>query len=357
MNEDEIKELLERYSKNLCSPEERKLIEHNILKNPVRKKWDWQDEAHKNRIDERIRDGLPMLESKPTNNWLGLIAGLAAVMLIGLTVWSVRNRYLPKPHTVIAEAISHEQAETTLTLPDGKSLAVNSKIDVRALDSILARTTFEDKEIWLTVSVPNGKNQEIILADGSSVWLNAGSTLQFPQTFPNNQRHVHLEGEGYFDVASDPDRHFHVFAGKGKVVVTGTIFNIQAYKDQKTIRTSLIEGGVNFHIDEQEHQLTPGNELIADVEHGQTKVQRFDIDRITFWKDGYFKFDDTDLVDVLKMVSRWYNVTIISNVELLNKPVGGTFPKDLPLEELLKDLSILSKVNFEIQGKEVHIIK
>src|SRR5690606_10843287 len=131
---------------------------------------------------------------------------------------------------------------------------------------------------------------------------------------------------------------------KGKVVVTGTIFNIQAYKDQKTIRTSLIEGGVNFHIDEQEHQLTPGNELIADVEHGQTKVQRFDTDQITSWKDGYFKFDDTDLFDVLIKFARWYIVTINSNVLFLYKPVGRTFPKDLPLEEPLKDLSILSIV-------------
>src|SRR5690606_41500077 len=140
MNEDEIKELLDRYSKNLCSPEESKLIEHNILKNPVRKKWDWQDEAHKNRIDERIRDGLPMLASKPTNHWLGLIAGLAAVMLIGLTVWSVRNRYLPKPHIVIAEAISYDQVEKTLTLPVGKSLAVTRIIAVWVPSSIQAYT-------------------------------------------------------------------------------------------------------------------------------------------------------------------------------------------------------------------------
>lgn len=358
MNEEKIKNLLERYSKNLCSPEERKYIERNILKKPILDKWEWTGTAHKKRIEQRIRKGLPMLENTATSQGkrLKYVLVAAAVTLLYLGIWTIAG-YQGQSRIIIAEASSEDKQQTTLTFPDGKSLTINDKICIKDIETILSETGQTNKDAWLTIHVPNGRTQEVILADGSSVWLNAGSTFRFPYMFPHNHRHVQMEGEGYFNIEHDPARPFHVFVEKGEIVVTGTIFNVQAYQDQKYIRTSLIEGGIDFHMDQQKHQLTPGNELLADISHGETKLQKFDIDQIRSWKEGYFKFDNTDLIDVLKMVSRWYNVTIISNVELLNKPIGGTFPNDAPLEELLHDLSTVSKVNFEIQGKEVLIVK
>lgn len=363
MTKEDIRKLLDRYSKGLCSLEERKQVEHYILKNPITGKWQWKDKAHRALIEGRIRSGLPMLESRPrvfNTRMLWKMTAAVAVLILFFGIWFFKpeDTLFNTDHTVIAEAKIYADDEVTLTLPDGQVHILDRKISVEDLQAISAGSNEENPaDIWFTIQVPSRKNQEVVLADGSSVWLNAGSILRFPKVFSDEYRQVYLEGEGYFEIARDLIKPFQVFAGKGQIKVTGTKFNVQAYNDQSVIRTSLVEGGVNFYINEQEHRLTSGIELITNVETGATIRQKFDINQIISWKEGYFTFDNSELVDVMKMVARWYNVTVVSDIQLHNASIGGTYPTDLSLEELLEDLSMLSKAQFKIRGKEVHIVQ
>ncbi len=362
MNKEDINELLDRYSKGLCSQEECKQIEHYILKNPIVGDWQWEDEQHKSRTTKAIKAGLPMLHgyrSAPVR-WIrwGISAAAAVILVAGIWFFNAEKTALGDPAYVIAEAKDYSSEKVTITLPNGEVQTLEGTLLAADLKSIVQQgEEGRASEVWLTIQVPSRQHQEVILADGSSIWLNAGSVLRFPQAFTEEHRHVYLEGEGYFEIVHNTAKPFHVFAGPGEIEVTGTKFNVQAYSEQKLIRTSLVQGGVNFYMDEKAHKLTPGIELVADIEKDEIRRQKFDINQLTSWKDGYFTFDNLELLDVMKMVSRWYNITVTSDVNFGSKRIGGTFPTGLPLDELLEDLSILSGVKFEIQGKEVRIVR
>ncbi|MFD2554831.1 FecR family protein [Sphingobacterium tabacisoli] len=362
MNKEDIKELLDRYSKGLCSQEECRRIERYILKNPIVSDWQWEDEQHKNRTAKVIKAGLPMLQGHRSARvrWIrwGASAAVAMLLVVGIWFFNTEKSTPEDPSYVIAEAKDYSSDKVTITLPNGEIQTLEGTLSAADLKALIQQGEGDRAtEVWLTIQVPSRQHQEVILADGSSIWLNAGSVLRFPQTFTGKHRHVYLEGEGYFDIVHNTAKPFRVFAGKGEIEVTGTKFNVQAYSEQKLIRTSLVQGGVNFYMDEKAHKLTPGIELIADTEKDEIKRQKFDINQLTSWKDGYFTFDNLELLDVMKMVSRWYNITVTSDVNFGSKRIGGTFPTGLPLDELLEDLSILSGVKFEIQGKEVRIVR
>jgi len=359
-----MKELLDRYSKGLCTREECRRIERHILKNPVSGNWQWRDERHRHRTEAKIRAGLLMLRGGKKGRGIGFrrwMYAAAAVVALGLGIW------LWPPHgfrvaedtvMVIAEAKEYVHDEVTVTFPNGKVQVLEGRVSAADLEDAFPHNGESDApETWLTVRVPSRKYQEITLADGSSVWLNAGTTFRFPRAFAKAHRHVHLEGEGYFDIARDADRPFHVFAGGGEIKVTGTAFNVQAFADRQAVRTSLVEGGVSFYMADQEYKLTSGLELLADVESGTVVRRTFDIAQTTSWKDGYFAFDNLDLLEVMTLVSRWYNVTAMADIKLPDKRIGGSFPMDQPLEDLLQDLSILSGAAFEVNGKEVRIVR
>ncbi|ERJ60409.1 FecR family protein [Sphingobacterium paucimobilis] len=361
MNNEDINELLERYSKGLCSQEECKYIERYILKNPIADNWDWKDEQHKNATSKIIKAGLPMLPRHQSAGirWIRWTASAAVAMLLFAGVWFINSEQgaLEDSSYVIAEAKDYNSEKVTITLPNGKVQALEGTLSAEDLRALVSQQEGGVAEAWLTIQVPSRQHQEVTLADGSSVWLNAGSILRFPQSFTKEHRQVYLEGEGYFDIAHNIEKPFHVFAGKGEIEVTGTKFNVQAYKEQNSVRTSLVEGGVKFYMDKKEYKLTPGIELIADTDKHEAIRQKFDVNQLTSWKDGYFTFDNMELLEVMQLVARWYNITIRSDMKLSSKRIGGTYPTDLPLEELLEDLSALSGVKFEIQGKEVHIVR
>ncbi|WP_185212304.1 FecR family protein [Sphingobacterium mizutaii] len=362
MNKEEIKELLERYRAGLCSEDECKQIQHQIVKNPIVGNWEWSDDQHRNFTKNLIKQGLPILSQQRSGRIkrirLGLFAAVAIIMIIGIWNFYLENPPINVQTYKIAQAKNYSNNEkVTITLPNGNVQILDGKFLSSTLETNLVQGKKESStEMWLTIKVPGRQHQEVVLPDGTTVWLNAGSTLRFPHSFPKNYRHVFLQGEGYFEVAHDERKSFHVYGEKGEIEVTGTKFNLQVYNDQNLIRTSLLEGGVLFHLNDKVHKLTPGLELVANTDKNEIVRQKFDSNKLISWKDGYFTFDNMDLLEVMLLVSRWYNITVISEVNLNSKKIGGTYPTNLPLDELLEDLSTLSDVKFEMNGKEVYIV-
>lgn len=162
-----------------------------------------------------------------------------------------------------------------------------------------------------TLTVPLGAEYNVILADGTKVYLNAGSELRFPVVFSGNTREVYLEGEGYFEVAKDSVKRFEVHASGMTAVVLGTSFNVKAYADQEHVATTLEEGHLKIVCgDREEYDLLPGNQVCYDRGTGESAMKKVDTKYYTSWKDGYYSFNEMPLEEVLEMLSKWYDLKV-----------------------------------------------
>ena len=203
-----------------------------------------------------------------------------------------------------------------------------------------------------TLTTPRGGQYQIKLADGSVVFLNAGSSLTFPVAFSGKERRVLLKGEAYFRVVHNSAKPFRVQTAGQVVEDIGTEFNINAYDDESTIKTTLIEGSasVNGVI------LTPGKQSTL---HGQTlQVKTIDPAEAIDWKNNEFVFNDEPLESVMRKVSRWYNVDVIYQNESLKKGTfWGSISRFSKVSELLNMLAVPGNVKFKIEGRKVYVFR
>lgn len=364
MNKDEqIKKVLSDYAAGRLSVRETKKLEHLILKYPPGEPWGWKDGAHRDSMKERIKAGIEAQEkTKARVRWINIrVAVTIAAALVCFFIFfylyltpNAGGTFYP-----VAQARTYTSDKVLMILPNGKQIQLKDTASFVHLKNNLGLEGINSLALEnnITLKVPAQKQFKLTLEDGTNVWLNAGSTLEFPTTLDKQAtRKVVLDGEGYFEVASDKKHPFLVLAGGTEVKVTGTKFNVHAFEGDQVVKTSLIEGIVTFCMDHKEYKLAPGVEVLADTKSKKLTPQSFDPDKLLSWKEGYFVFDSMELVDIMKAVSRWYNISVVAKAPIKNKKIGGTFPKNVPLVDFLKDLTLLSGVEFKINGKEVQII-
>lgn len=214
-----------------------------------------------------------------------------------------------------------------------------------------------DSLIYNQLTVPYGKTFELNLADGTGVQLNAGTTFKFPVNFiPGERREVFLEGEAYFNVASDHAHPFVVNADQLKVQVLGTQFNVLAYPEDKETQVVLVEGSVGmYHEEENQHQvvLMPGDRGVFDKEGKSFVVNEVPTSVYTSWVHGELVFRDLAFDQVLKQLERHYNVKIENNLEDIDdETINGNFGKE-PLENVLEYLTRMYDLEYFIDGDNV----
>jgi transmembrane sensor len=202
-----------------------------------------------------------------------------------------------------------------------------------------------------TLSTPSGGQYQIILSDGTKVWLNAASTLRFPTVFNGSQRIVELSGEGYFDVVKSAGKPFIVKTNNVQIKVLGTQFNINSYKDESSIKTTLIKGSVQVNLGYQQCILEPGHETEASNK-SLSIPKTADIKSAISWKDGYFHFKNTPLVSVMRQISRWYDVKVVYQGPINTEDFTGEISKNAKASEVLEVLKELG-VNFTIKGRRI----
>lgn len=213
-----------------------------------------------------------------------------------------------------------------------------------------------DKAVMNKLVVPYGKRSQLILSDGSKVWINSGSVLEFPSIFEGNSRSIKLTGEMFIDVTKDHNKPFFVNTPDFQVKVYGTKFNISAYQDDIAQSVVLVSGSVGIKPKNEDETYLKPNEMIVYKEQKTEKTQ-IDVTRYISWKDGYIILDKTPIQEVLKNIERYYN----QSFEIQDKAVlslrtctGKIYLSD-NLENVLETISILSSIEYKREGKTIHI--
>lgn len=207
------------------------------------------------------------------------------------------------------------------------------------------------------VSTPRGGQYRVLLSDGTAVWLNAASSLKYPVAFNGKERKVELIGEGYFEVAQDAQKPFIVNIGGMDVKVLGTSFNINGYSDEDDLKVTLVEGKVEVDATGQRALLFPGNQARLGFQSQKLDViKSADVAAATAWKNGYFDLNGLDLQQMLRQISRWYNIDIEYQGIIPKLQFGGKIQKSLPLSSVV-DILKMSNVNVYVTKDNIMIIK
>jgi len=200
-------------------------------------------------------------------------------------------------------------------------------------------------ETLLTVQTGNGMLKEITLEDGSEIWLNAGSSLRYPEHFSGKHRDVYLDGEAYFDIVHNPDKSFVVHAAHLTTSVLGTAFSVTAYKGDRMEAVTVIRGKVG--ISERQNQiglLTPNKRVEYNVTSGKSTITNINAAALMSWKEGKLQFENQDMQDIAGRLGRWYGYKFIfAHGNLENCRYTASFSSNISLENLLKVMKVCPK--------------
>lgn len=208
-----------------------------------------------------------------------------------------------------------------------------------------------------TMATPRGRQFQMKLPDGTEVWLNAGSSLKYPTAFIGKERRVEITGEAYFEVAKNPNMPFRVAINDHTdVEVLGTHFNVNAYNDESSINTTLLEGIVKVHFNSQDQLLKPGQQSQVFNTTDKVKlVSDADVNAAVAWKNGSFSFNNATLTDLMRQLSRWYDIDVEYKGAIPADTFSGEIDRTLTLDQVLKGLT-KTRIHYVIENNHKLII-
>ncbi|NQX39636.1 FecR protein [Pedobacter steynii] len=321
--------------------------------------------AHRQVIFKRIKKELGINRPRIATMWRRIAAAAIVILTIGLGLLFIKYREIPPG---IAKIIHDEtipgKSTATLTLSNGQEFALSDAVDETLLKktgtevykTINGQLIYKQKNkistahlAYNTLTTSRGEQYQLILPDGSHIWLNSESSVQFPASFSGlKERKVLITGEAYFEVAKDKSKPFRVVSDGQLVTVHGTHFNINGYKNEPETKTTLLEGSVDIN----GTLLKPEQQAILDK--NEVKVISVDTKNVIAWKNGYFNFSDESLESIMRKVSRWYDVDVIfQDQSLKNIEFGGVMTRYTKVSEVLEMLELTGEVSFGLKGKKI----
>jgi transmembrane sensor len=244
--------------------------------------------------------------------------------------------------------------------------AANGQL-IYTIDSAALKTGTDHPELaYNTITTPKGGEYQINLPDGTKVWLNAASSLKFPQTFTHlNERRVELSGEAYFEVFKNKKQPFKVLTpgfGGGRAQETevlGTHFNISAYADDAETKTTLLEGSIRVKDPQKSSKrdaviLVPGQQAI--LSNDQWNTINVDTEEAIAWKRGTFMFANADIESIMRKISRWYNVEVVYQGKISESNYLGTVSRFSKVSDVLDILEATKTVHFKIEGRRITVM-
>jgi len=378
----DAKELLIKYLSGECTEEEQALLAQWHLNSTADRNDQMPDfdltEKERTEDLEEIWGRLQLGEEKAQPEkpkrlllWpsIAAAAGIAIALTAGLLFYNSKSAMEDEillAQTAAAQQIPAGGNNAVLTLDDGRQISLSAaKKGTLATESGISIAKTKDGQlvyhlsnvnkpnIYNTISTPNGGQYQVVLPDGTKVWLNAASSLRFPLTFDQlSERKVELKGEAYFEVAKQFKKGkservpFIVQTEKQQVEVLGTHFNINAYKEEPGLKTTLIEGSVKVTDHKNTVTLKPGEQAIDS--NGQLLSAKVDVEEVMSWKNGYFRFNNTDLKTIMRQASRWYNVDVVYEGNIPPLLITGEVSRQVDANAFLEMLRYLN-VKFKIE--------
>ncbi|QQT24654.1 FecR family protein [Sphingobacterium spiritivorum] len=365
-----ISRILTKYLRRQESVEERKTL------------YKWYDEldhvhtdvdpksSQKRTKAKLLKEINPSYTIRPLWYKMGAVAALLLIGYFGYMYYNAWNSFTPMDAQEIAAIVPGEN-KATITLADGKIIDLNELDQNQSLTNgsrlfimdssgqvtYVNKTPSSNPGKLNTLKTPKAGQYSIVLSDGTKVFLNAESSLTYPETFGSTDRIVTLQGEGYFEVTKDPNhRKFIVKTTKQTTEVLGTKFNINAYEDEPFVKTTLAEGSVRVNPTNKNISpitLKPDEQTV--LQANMIRSQEVDASYAIGWTQGQFCFDGTNSEEVLRQIARWYDVEI----EYANKNAitySGKIPKNLSLDKLIKllefaDINVQAVTNAQNKRK------
>jgi transmembrane sensor len=293
----------------------------------------------------------------------------AAVIILFLSAgtyyfFSTKNESVQTANQQLAKLTpGHNKA--TLQLADGRSIILENQPDgvladqngvkIVQLDSgLLAYQGGSPGKIeYNTLITPRGGQYQIVLPDGSKAWLNSASSLYYPTVFSTKSREVTLTGEGYFEIKKGKVP-FIVKTPNQVINVLGTSFNVMAYQDENTIKTTLVEGAIKVGTGNKSIILKPGQQSMVN-KNNALEIAEADFEEVLAWKQGKFRFDNAHITTIMKQLSRWYDVEVIYDGQITEKGISGFMSRTENAEELLEVFEETGLVHFDINGKKITV--
>ena len=388
ITKEEFLALYEKYMSGQCTADEKKLLD--TYRDEMTLSDDgWDDDLVKEedvrtRIWQRLNDNRKIIQLPSRKiakyRWLQVAAVFLAVLFAG--IFFIQRK---KNHETGTVKLTNKEQKSILpggnkaylTLANGSRIvlddAQNGKLATRpgvtvskagngmlvyhftnSNNNTAAATTPE----FNTITTPRGGQYQVVLEDGTRVWLNAASSIKFPQAFTGVTREVELTGEAYFEVAKNKAKPFIVQANGTRVQVFGTHFNINAYGDNNKVTTTLLEGSVRMSSGSSAVMLVPGQQGDAVNGGAAIKVSPADMQQTMAWKNGLFIFHDLNITEVMKQVGRWYDIDVeYRDDDVKKNEFGGTISKYKNITELLDVMVLTRSIHYKIEGRRVIIMK
>ena len=310
-------------------------------------------------------------------------AAAVIVLTAGAYFFLTVNKETPitvEPEAMAAKPILPGTNGATLTLADGTQVSLDSARDgviasQQGANAVLANGQLSyaggkvpAELVYNTLSTPKGRQFHMTMADGSKIWLNAGSSVRFPAVFGSNERKVYITGEVYFEVARNQASPFIVIVNnRAGIEVLGTSFNVNAYENEEQMNTTLVDGSVKISAGATNQAnastvvLKPGQQARISnngnaATAGISVIKDVDMDKAVAWKNGYFNFGKASLREVMRQLERWYDIEVVYEKDVPNPQFIGKMTRNISLQDLFQILES-SEVNFRIEGKKVIVTK
>ncbi|MGO1245296.1 FecR family protein [Sphingobacterium sp. JB170] len=343
-----LSELLAKYQRGEHTPQEGKAIEkwldklgaHRVIKTTVNPPENLASTIYENILSQEFKKNTKTSLKKGRIIWA---TSIAASLLLAFIFW-IQPSIHHEPEQAAEVPVNYHNGDVlpgkpyaTLVYPQGHEVELTSP-DLRSYA--------KNENQTLKINTPVASTYNVLLEDGTQVWLNAASTITYPEKFATNERRVILKGEAYFKVAHDKKRPFLIEANNATIEVLGTTFNVNAY--QSTVLTTLVEGSVKIKSGEKNNIIKPGEQALC--YDTQIQISPADEQKNLAWQRGEFYFDGNNITEICAQISRWYDVKFIGTEQLSsNSSFKGSIARDQNLSKILNILAIATDVNFEIK--------
>jgi len=374
MENQRSKQLLQKYLNGQCTPEEQALVEswYYEISGKQKDKLPESDYlAMKQAVFNAINTDDQQYSNLVTRLWPRIAAAAMILITLSIGFYFYTKDTLKPNETQYANDIGPGGNKATLTLADGSKISLtDAKNGQLAEQSGITITKSADGQLIYTISdlrpqtsdleyntieTPTGGQYKIVLPDGTKAWLNAASSLRYPVRFTGKERRVEITGEAYFEVVHNRLMPFMVVGEEQTVKVLGTHFNINSYADEGNIRTTLVEGSVEVSNKVIVKVLLPGQQSV--LKNTDLTVTEANIEEAIAWKNGYFRFNGETIENIMRKLSRWYNIEVRYEGKVSDESFYGTISHFKNISEVLKMLELTKGVHFKIEGRRVTVMQ